>query len=331
MVRNVLAVLATFALATGCAEEPAAEPTFGDEFGTPDNPIPQDTAYTVSTRMVVGYEASQVANAVAGLKAMSTNPARALLAAGGGTALAQVYADLNTSLDDRLEGWLNTELDKTRIAGKTLRQLASDLAMITETSLTQFALESNLKITPTGATHILSGINFRPAGLDIVVPIGGLKADSLSSTLQATLGAGGALSLGTQSFGFDFGPHAWHGIGLATDSLYGTDVESAITTALACRTVAQAVAARCYNGACVGHASQLQTICEDAAAAVADGLAEHVTGFQITSFRLMRGTARLVDDNLNGEAERNVDGRWEAEIDVGSGPRAITATFEALR
>lgn len=324
---RLLALL--FAVSACTTDEMPEEVGYGSAFGTPESPVPQEQPYAVTTKIDLGFGAPRVAETIADLKSFAVNPAKTLLAQGGPAWQALLTA-LPTSLDERLEGWLDTEIDKARIAGKTLRQFAAEIAASTETSLTQFTLESSLQITPTSATHTLSGLNFRPSGLDIIIPVGGLKADSLSQTTTTTLDSYGAVTFGTQRFGLGFGAHVWHGINLAAEQLYGGDIEATLTTTLNCTAIAKAVAAKCVNGACVGHANDLEGICASAASLLVDELAERIAGFQITSFQLARGTGRLVDGNRNGVGEEIVDGTWTADVDVGQGPRTITASFTAL-
>jgi hypothetical protein len=314
---------------SACTTEMPEEVGYGSDFGTPESPVPQEQPYAVTTKIDLGFGATRVAETTADMKAFAQNPAKTLLAQGG-PALQSLLTALPSSLEDRLEGWLNTEIDKARIAGKTLREFAAEVAASTETSLTQFSLESSLEITPTGATHTLSGLNFRPSGLDIIIPVGGLKADSLSQTTTATLGTYGAVTLGTQRFGLGFGAHVWHGINLASETLYGGDVEVTLAQTLNCRAIAQALATKCLNGVCVGHASDVEGICTAAAGLIVDELAERIAGFQIASFQLVHGTGRLVDNDRNGVGEEIADGTWTADVDVGYGSRTITASFTAL-
>lgn len=326
-----VATVALLGALAACATEEPVEVGYGDELGTPDNPVPDADAYAVTTRLAPGFDAAAITATVADIKAFAANPGRALLTLGGGPTLQELYTALPVALEDRLEGWLNTEIDKLRIGTRTARQASTDIASIVEVSLAQFTLESELTITPTGATHILNNLNFRPAGLDIVVPVGGLKADTLSQQTQAQVSAGGALALGEQRFSIAFGSHAWQGINLASTSMFGAPIETTLTTGIDCRVVAQAVAARCYNGTCVGHATQLEAVCRAGTGALVADLAAQVGAFQLGAFRFVRGTGRLVDDNANGEAERIVDGTWQAEVDIGTGMKTVNATFEALQ
>ena len=313
----------------GCATEETA-PTYGDGLGTPENPIPNDDSYNVASRINFTSEMPQVQTALADLRAFATNPAHALLTqAAPLPALAELYAALSTSLKDRLEGWINTEIDKVRIDGKTMREYASEMSGVAETSLTQFVLRSSLTMSPLGVMHSLTEINFTPFALDIVVPIGGLKADTLTQRTSLEVSEGGALELGEQKFGLGFGSHAWQAINLASTTLFGSDLHTSLVTALDCRTIANAVATKCYGTSCVGHATQLQAACEGAAEAIITKLRERIPAFKLDVYKFVEGTARLVDDNGDGMADRIIEGTWDTEIDLGQGPRAVAATFTA--
>jgi hypothetical protein len=329
MKRTLLAVLVS-GLA-GCATEEQA-PTYGVGLGTPENPIPNEGTYTVASRINFTSEMPQVQAALTELRGFAANPAHALLAqaqAASVPALAELNAALSITLKDRLEGWMNAEIDKVRIDGKTMRDYATQMAGISETTLTQFTLRSSLTMSPLGVMHSLTEINFTPVALDIVVPIGGLKADTLTQRTSVTVGEGGVLELGEQEFGLGFGSHAWQAINLASTTLFASDLHDSLVTAMSCSTIAQAVSTKCYGTSCVGHATQLQAVCEAAADSIVAKLRERIPAFKLDTYRFVQGTARLVDDNLDGMADRIVDGTWDTEIDFGQGPRAAAATFTA--
>jgi hypothetical protein len=326
----------------GCTDE-EADVGFGEGLGTPENPVPSESSYAVRTRIDLGFPVAMVDSAASEYAAFAQNPARTLLAPSGtlSTPALELYAALPTALDERLEGWINIEVDKARLASKTPRQFASEVVNLTRGALTDFTLESALSIMPDGVVHSLTALNVRPAGLDVVVPLGGLKADVAMQRADVTVGEAGALWLGDQTFRVGFGNHVWHGLNLASTSLFGASLEQALVMALDCRTLAQAVAARCYNGSCVGNVIRLEAICETGTRALAARLAERIAAFELRTVRFTQGTATLVDDNRDGIADRIVDGRWQAEIDGASGPgaagdsggtmRATSGTFYAGR
>lgn len=330
--RLLAAVLVTSVAACAVDEEPA---TYGEGLGTPENPIPDDGfAYAVASKIdftTNGVVPQQVADASAALRAFAQNPAATLLAKADATAVQQLKSSLSSTLASSLEGYINTEIDKARIATKTMRQYASDLATITEASLTRFTLESTLTMTPAGATHRLAHINYQPLSFDINVLIGGMAADQLTQHPTLDVGPGGALSLGDQKFGLAFGNHAWSGIELSSTTIFGGGVQATFVTGTSCATLARAVAARCYSTSCVGHEAQLKTICEAGTTAIVDELRTRVSAVDLDLFRFTAGSARLVDSNGDGLADNIVDGTWDTEINLGVGLRKAPATFAATR
>jgi hypothetical protein len=328
--RALATVLVT--LLTGCAAEEAEPESFGDGLGTPENPIPySDEAYEVMSRIdftASGDIPAPVAAAVSTLQGFAQNPAKTLLANANATAVQQLRSQLSSTLNSQLETWINAEIDKRRIATKTMRQYATDLAAITRTAVTQFYLPSTLIMTPSKTTHLLGGINFRPLSVNIFVPVGGLTGDSLTQYPALTVAEGGAINLGAHKFGLAFGAHALAGINLASSTMYGSALEPAFDT-LQCASLATAVAARCSSGVCVGRATELRAICEGGVAGIVAAVREPVTQLRLDLFRFATGSARLVDENNDGIADRIAEGMWQAEMDFGTGVRAASATFSA--
>jgi hypothetical protein len=330
---RTLAAVVIAALAACAAEDP--DPwTYGEGLGTPDNPIPEDNvSYVVTSRIdftMNGTTPSEVVATIAGVKSFAQNPARTLLQNADQTAVQQLKTAIGTTLANNLEGYLNTEIDKARVATKTLRQFATDVASITETSLTKFYIDSTLSMTPAKTTHVLTDVNFKPLSVDIVVLIGGVVADKLTQTPSLSVAPAGAMTLGDQKFGLAFGDHAWSGINLASTTMYGTGVQMTFQTGMNCAAVAKAVAAKC-SGSCVGHESELRAICDGGTAKLVGDLREHVAAFHLSLFRLASGTAKLLDENYDGLADRIVDGMWSVELDLGTGVRQATAAFTAAK
>ena len=141
------------------------------------------------------------------------------------------------------------------------------------------------------------------------------------------VGEGGALALGTEKFKLALGSHAWQGINLAVETKYGGDLS--IVQQLDCNAVAQSVAARCVSGACVGHASYILAVCQQGLTTLVDRLRDGLAPIVLETLRFVHGTARLVDDNRDGVAEKIV-GTWDAETDVGMGVTAMQIAFTAF-
>ena len=318
------AILFAFAIAGGCAVDDQPE-GYGAELGTPENPVPADGTYAAQTRVQLAHDMPQVTMAIANLTAFSQAGGRTLLARAGSPAWVSA---LPSTLRAGLEGYIDAELDKVKVGTRTLRQVAGELATISQTVMTTFTLESSLSITPTSVVHSLMDLNFTPSNLDIVIPVGGLNADDILQHPVASVGIGGALTIGEQRFALAFGNHAWQAINLASSNLYSGDVS--VLTGVDCSAVSRAVAAKCVSGACVGHASELETVCKSGLTSLVGDLRSQVTPIEIGDVHLVSGTARLVDDGHDGVADRIVDGRWTAETDVGQGAHAATATFVAF-
>ena len=297
--------------------------------GTPGSPLPGDGAYVVKSRFAIPLGVPDVATAIGDLRAFSQHGGQVLLDRSTGTAARQALDALPTSLKTNLASWIDLELDKLKIGTVTVRQAAAQVATIADSVTTEFTLESSLTISPTGATHALRDLNFTPASLDVVIPIGGLAADKITQHTTATVGEAGALELGDQKFALGFGNHAWHAINLATTRLYGGD--TTILSSINCDAVAQKVAARCVSGTCVGHTAELLAVCQQGMTSLVDRLREELAPIELDTFRLVRGSATLVDKvGIDGIADIITNGTWQTETDAGMGVRTTQVTFTAL-
>jgi hypothetical protein len=309
-------VVASLLLAA-CAAETEA-PAWNEDLGTPENPIPQTESYALVSRVKLQLAAPEVTQVIAAVRALAENPARAVLARPGGT---QLLATIPAAVRGNVEGYLNTELDKIKIGSKTLRAYTADVARFTQEVLAEVVIDSSLSITPEGAVHSLVDLSFSPADVPVTVTIGGSSTDSLVQRPKAEVAVGGALALGEQKFGLGFGTHAWQAINLASETIYGKDL-SIFTSAVNCTTIAQAVAARCVSGTCVGHATEIAQFCTSALTGMVADAGTQLSAVKMTSFKLS-GSAKLVDDNGDGIADRITNGTWNPQLDVGS----ATATF----
>jgi hypothetical protein len=324
-VKPILLGVLVAQLATGCAVD--EQVGYGTGFGTPENPIPSDESYAVATRITIALDMPQVASAVANLRTFSQAGGHALLALSGTSAAPAWIATLPVALRNGLEGYIDAELDKVKFGGKTLRQVTGEIAGISETVLSTFVIDSSLWITPTSVQHSLTDLNFTPSSIDIVIPIGGLHADTLMQRPTAVVGEGGALALGDHRFSLAFGNHAWQALNLASTTLFGGDIS--IIAGTDCGAVARAVAAKCVSGTCVGHASELEAVCKSGLSALVEDLRTQVSPIELDVVRFASGNAHLVDEGTDGIADSIVDGTWDAEFDTGSGARKATATFIA--
>jgi hypothetical protein len=308
------------------AEQPAVGYPAG--LGTPESPLPHPEPYIVRSRVTVPLGIADVTAAVAQLQAFSQHGGTALLAQNQDLPAVQALNALPSTLRTKLDGWIDVELDKQKLgATLTARAAVGQIAMIADTVTNNFVVESMLTLSPNGAVHQLSDLNFEPLGMDVVVPIGGLIADVLNQKPSATVAEAGALTLGDQKFGLAFGSHAWQAIELASGQTLGGGIE--IMEKLDCNAIAQSVAARCVSSTCVGHASDLLAVCQQGLTSLVEQLRGSLTPVVLDSLRFKSGTARLVDDNQDGYADRILDGTWNTETDDGMGVRTSQVTFTA--
>ena len=307
--------------------------------GTPEDPVPAKTGpYQLVSTVDFTVEAilpPQIEQVVVSLRDFSTNPAHALLDLAeqhGVVAVTILRAALPGVLEDKLEGWINGEIVKLKIAGKPITEYAGEIAMLAEIALTQFAVDSELSIDPSGAvTHRLTGLDLHPAGIDFRLPIGGLAADLLTQTPDLAVADHGAISLGEQHFGLQYGEYAWQGIEAASRLAFGGDVRATLGKAIDCAAVAHTVASKCVLGVCVGHETELREICTGGLDAVVDFAHDKLAAMRLDVLHLAQGSARLVDDDGDGVGDRIADGVWQAELNLGLGLRHAPATFTGAR
>lgn len=318
---SVMKIALAFLAATGCAAtDPTTEPVATEPEQTeqpePVRPVASGT-YQVRSTIDLTVEAvlpDQAAGYVATLRDFEANPAQTLfdLAESAGVpAVGEIRAALPSYVEDKLEGWINAEINKLPVVA-----LAGDVVAIAETAITQFALDSKLTIDASTATHTLTGIDFAPAGLTARFDLSAANIAQLATctTTNATL------SIGDHVYGLPYGEYVWDAI----EAQYGGRVRAALGAAIDCTAVAEVVASKCYWGACVGHATELTAICEkglDEAVARAQAKVEEL---RFDALHFAAGTATVGTNALT-------DGVWTAEINAGMGLRPVPATFTATK
>jgi len=329
--------LAFVSLLAACGTS-AGDSPWGDGTGTPDSPVPSDNGpYQVATTIDLTIEAVLPAQAelvVATLRDFSTNPAHALVTIAdkaGVPAVAAIYGVLPGVLKDKLEGWINDEIAKVKIAGKPVTDYAAEIAALADTALSEFAIDSELALAPEAATHRLTAIDFNPAGFDVVLPIPGLAGDILTQTPTVVVAEGGALTLGDQHFGLNYGEYAWQGINLASKATFGGDVRTTLGKALNCPNLAHAIASKCVLTVCVGHETDLTNLCEGGLDALVGAVHDQLAAMRFDVLHFQQGTGHLTDDDQDGIADRITGGTWTAELNLGMGLRHAPATFAATR
>lgn len=331
--------LLTASLLVGCGVlEESGDPLLG----TPEDPLPaKGGTYRLQSTIDFTVEAilpAQVEAAVVTLRTFSTNPAHALLdlaEQSGVPAVGTLRAALPGALEDKLEGWINDEIVKVKVNGRPIMEYAGTITEYAEIALTQFVVESELAFTGgvhhRSATHRLTALDLRPTGINVRVPIDGLAGEILTQTPSLSVAAAGGIGLGEQRFGLAYGEFAWRGVEAASTAMFGAGVRASLGSAINCAAIAGRIADQCVLGVCVGHETELRTICERGLDAVVDFAREKFAAKRLDALHFAAGTARLVDDDRDGVGDRIVDGKWDAELNIGLGLRHAPAVFSGSR
>jgi len=326
--------LLALCLVTGCGV--SVSPSSDDSDAVPTVQPLENSPYQVVNRIDVTAEAilpDQAAMTVSTLRALSTNPAGALIHSAdeaGVPAVGELYGVLPGPIKDRLEGWINDEIAKVEIDGLSIPEYAGQIAALADTALTHFAIDSELTIHAGVATHRLTALDLTPSGLPIRLPLGGPAGDLLTQDTTAGVSRN-ALTLGEQHFGLDYGEYAWQGIEAASRVGHGEGVRECLGHAVNCPNLAHSVAGQCFLGACVGHQAQLTSLCEGGLDAIVDLAHERMTEIRLEALHLAAGRATLIDNDGDGTADRITGGTWQAEINLGLGLRHAPASFTGTR
>ena len=245
-------------------------------------------------------------------------------------AVSELRAALPDVLENKLEGWIDDQIEAVTVNGVPITQIAGELAALGETTLTQFAVDGELDVSGATAAHRLTALDFTPAGLDFRVALGGLPSDIVAATATASC-TDGALALGDHRFGIPFGTYAWRALESATTAQYGAGVRALLGAAVSCPAIATTVANKCVLGVCVGHRAQLEQLCERGLDEVVARAKQKVEDVRFDAIRLEAGTATLADVGDDGVAARLTGGVWTAQIDASQGLRPVPATFTGAR
>ncbi|MBS1119723.1 MAG: hypothetical protein H6Q90_1951 [Deltaproteobacteria bacterium] len=333
--------LMTSLLAIGCtASGPGDDVTGGDDpVGTPTNPQPAKTGpYQMRNTIDFTIEAilpPQAELVVATIRDFSTNPAHALITIAdkaGVPAVGALYNAIPGIIKDRLEGFINDEINKIKINDKPLTEYAGEMAALADIALTQFSVDSELDIkrgAPT--THQLTALDLHPAGIDFRLPLGNLPADTLLENPRISVGDGGKLTFSEQHFGLAYGEYAWQALEAISTQTFGQDIRGTLGKALNCPVLAKSVADKCVLGVCVGHETEIASICSVGLDLVVSIAHDQMSALRLDVLHFASGTATLVDEDGDGVGDKVVDGTWNAELNLGLGLRHAPAAFEGSR
>ncbi|MGE0550649.1 MAG: hypothetical protein AB7R00_26525 [Kofleriaceae bacterium] len=293
-------------------------------------------SYRVSSTIDLTVEAvlpEMAADVVVTLRELSANPAHTLIQLAedaGVPAVGTIRAALPSSLESKLEGWINGEIAKAHVGGTPVTTFAANLAALAESTLTTAELESSLEIGSGTAIHQLSAVDFSPAGVDARLeldefPDDVITATTTSSTRDATL------TIGDHQFSIGYGQYAWNAVNQALIAQYGANARDILGAAINCPAIATTIANKCVFGVCVGHKAELTELCERGLDEVVNRAYAKVAAIRFDAIRFASGIATMTDATGDAVADQLGDGVWDAEINAGQGLRHVPATFRGDR
>jgi len=289
----------------------------------PETPVASG-AYAVRSTFDLTIEAllpERIATMVTTLRQFSQNPAQTMFDVAedaGVPAVEEIRAALPSYLEDKLEGWINDEINKVTINGVSIPQHAANIVALAETSLGKFAITSTLTVNGSSATHALGMLDLAPAGLAVQFPLAALPTNVSIATATCSSN-NGEFSIGAHGYSIAYGEYVWQAIDAKVD------VRGSLGSAVNCPAIANTVGNKCVFGACVGHKAELTEICERGLDEIVDRVHDEFTAYRFDLLQLESGTATLAADSSS------MEGTWTAQINAGQGLRNVPATFTAAR
>ena len=318
-------------LAVGCVADPdsKSDPQTPTQPQAPTQPEPPTQAVAAGTYQVrstfdLTVEAllpERIHSMVLTLRQFSQNPAQTMFDVAedaGVPAVQEIRDNLPAYVEDKLEGWINGELAKITVDGKSLAQHAADLVALAETSVGRFAVDSTLAIDGTAATHTLATIDLSPAGLAATFPLSALPAEVIRASTTCTT-TDGTAAIGAHGYAIPYGEYVWQALDAQLD------IRSSLGAAVNCPALAKTISNKCYWGYCVGHEAELTEICERGLDEIVDRVHDEFTATTLELLQLDAGTATLSAD------ARTMTGTWTAQVNAGQGLRNAPATFTASK
>ncbi len=281
------------------------------------------------------YEAVQI------LEGLRDRPAQTmfdLAEAAGVPYVADLRAALPSALESRLYGWIDGYVQGVTTGDGTIAQVIDTVVGVCHADVAHVELGSTLAIAlATGdgvATHRLDTVTLEVQGRLLsydVAPLAAIGAE-LQVPVTASVGAAGELTIGGHGFGLPYGKIAWRAIEDQVMATYGRDLRTLLGDQVNCAAMAASVASNCVLSVCVGHATELDAICEAGLDRAVLEVRNRVEAATVEPIALDGGTATLVDGDFSDHVASAVDaGVWSARLDIGNGLRSAPATFTGAR
>ncbi len=311
--------VAVLMLLVGCTTSDPFEP--GPQLDPPGTLptvfIAPKGSYDVTTTFELSVDAlvSSPSTLTRSLRAYANSPGQAILAATDTSAL--------DGLPFALRANLSTWIDEAVSPLARLGVLGIERGV--SSSMDKFTLDSVLVFTNGIARHHLVSIDFTPSGVKSRFDLGA-ETDEHLEAMPATSTYGNGLEIGEHTLAFGVGAYAWDAIDESLAENGG--IRGLLGAATQCTIVALSVATRCSGGACVGHADELEQICERGLDAIAATGRTEAGAFKMRTVHFQRGTAGMADDDHDEVADSLFGGQWTAEVSAGGATVATQMRFD---
>jgi hypothetical protein len=363
MTNRLACLLSLMCVVGGCGDDRAAGMPLADGGGVDGSPNPGTVlnaqgGYAVVSPIdltALALASEREAQTIALLKGLRDDPAGTFFAAleeAGVPLAADLYDVLPSVLKGKVQGWINQALLGGKLDGRPIAGEVDQLLAMVEQTLIRFDLLTDLQLPGPGdagaagplAGHLIRGVRYDFLGgrLPVIVPrlidkhsLVNAETEMTAAITSPAPASDGALVLGDHAFGLPYGEYALAALNQVTHQRYGAPLRPALGRLFDCPGMGQAVAKECAGPLCVGHAAELTEICERGLDHVVEDIQERIQSLNFNAVRFRRGQAALWDQRggeaRDGQADRIADGTWEAFIDLGQGPRPVTASFSGLR
>ncbi len=249
-----------------------------------------------------------------------TKTLRAYAGSPGQTLLAATDTSALDGLPLALRGNLSTWIDESISPLARLSVLGIELGV--SSSMNKFTLDSVLVFTNGIARHHLVSIDFTSSSQ---FSLGAEPGEDVEA-MPAVSTYGNGLEIGDHSLAIGVGGYAWDAI---DESLADTGgIRGTLGAATQCTIVALSVATKCVGNSCVGHAAELQQICERGLDEISATSRDEAAAFRLRTLHFKRGTAGMSDADKDEIAESLFGGNWTAEISAGGATVATDLRFD---
>ncbi len=340
---------------------PGVPDSFGDDPSTPPAPVaaphdvdgqptvgdfaPLATVGSYQLQSTLDVEAatllpSTADDAVTTLEGLRDHPSQTLFAlaeAAGVPAVGTLRDALPSSLESRLDGWIDDHVRGVTTGDGTLAQVIDTVVGICRADVAEVRLGSQLSIDGTGSRHRLDTVELEVMDRALAYDVAALAAIGAELDVAVTAriardGSDATLAVDGHRFGLPYGAIAWRAANDLVTERYGRDLRAVLGAQIDCAGLAASVADRCVLSVCVGHDSDLRSICEAGLDRAVTELRARALAATVEPIALDGGTARLVDGvPADGAASAIEDGAWTARLDLGQGLRPVAATFSGAR